>query len=56
MNAANEKVRARFNLGHLKATKVGVLWEGRTVTLSEGVFEDDFESFGVHVYRLVVGR
>ena len=53
VNAANEKVRARFNLGPLKATKVGVSWEGRTVALSHGTFEDDFEPFGVHVYRLV---
>ena len=45
VNAANEKVRARFNLGHLKATKVGVSWEGRTVAISQGVFEDDFEPF-----------
>ena len=56
VNAANEKVRARFNLGPLKATKVGVSWEGRTVAFSHGVFEDHFEPFGVHVYRLVVSR
>ena len=56
VNAANEKVRARFRIGPLKATKVGVSWEGRTVALSQGVFEDDFEPFGVHVYRLVVSR
>ena len=56
VNAANEKVRARFNLGPLKVAKVGVSWEGRTVAFSHGVFEDDFEPFGVHVYRLVVGR
>ena len=53
VNAANEKVRARFNLGSVKAAKVGVSWEGRTVALSHGVFEDDFEPFGVHVYRIV---
>ena len=53
VNAANEKVRARFNLGHLKVMKIGVSWEGRTVALSQGSFEDDFEPFGVHVYRLV---
>ncbi len=56
VNAANEKVRARFNLGPVKAAKVGVSWEGRTVALSQGVFEDDFEPFGVHVYKLVVSR
>ena len=56
VNAANEKVRARFRLGELKATKVGVSWEKRTLPISQGVFEDDFESFGVHVYRLVVSR
>ena len=56
VNAANEKVRARFDLGPLKATKVGVSWEGRTVAFSHGTFEDDFEPFGVHVYRLVVSR
>ena len=50
VNAANVKVRARFNLGGLKAKKAVVSWEGRTVAILGGVFEDDFEPFGVHVY------
>jgi hypothetical protein len=28
-----------------------VAWEKRSVALSDGVFEDSFDSFGVHVYR-----
>jgi hypothetical protein len=28
-----------------------VAWEKRSVALSDGVFEDSFDPFGVHVYR-----
>ena len=50
VNAANVKVRARFNLGGLKAKEAVVSWEGRTVAISHSMFEDDFGPFGVHVY------
>ncbi|MBQ3097012.1 MAG: hypothetical protein IJC66_02550, partial [Kiritimatiellae bacterium] len=52
VNAMNEKVRARFRLDVAKTAKVSVVWERREIKMSEGVFDDDFEPFGVHVYRL----
>jgi hypothetical protein len=52
VNAMNEKVRARFRLGVAKTAKVSVVWERREIEMSGGVFDDDFEPFGVHVYRL----
>ncbi|MBE6397348.1 MAG: hypothetical protein E7046_10120 [Lentisphaerae bacterium] len=50
---ARREVRARFRLDVTKTAKVSVAWEQREIKLSEGVFDDDFEPFGVHVYRLV---
>ena len=55
VNAAAESVRARFRLG-LRAAKGRVFWERREVALANGVFEDDFDAFGVHVYRFVDQR
>ncbi len=51
VNAAPEPVRARFRLGVRTAT-AHVEWEDRDVSLKGGVFEDDFDVLGVHVYRL----
>ncbi len=56
VNAVNEPVRARFRIGGVKASTVGVAWERRELKMAGGAFEDDFEPFGVHVYRLVVSR
>ena len=56
VNAVNEPVRARFRIGGVKASTVGVAWERREIKMAGGAFEDDFEPFGVHVYRLVVSR
>ena len=50
VNAAPEKVRARFRIDDVTG-KVEVMRENRSVTCSGGVLEDDFEPFGVHVYR-----
>jgi hypothetical protein len=53
VNAADKPVRASFNLkGFVSDRAHGrVAWEKRSVALSDGVFEDSFDSFGVHVYR-----
>ena len=55
VNAAPEPVRARFRLGVRTAT-AQVEWERRNVSLKGGVFEDDFDALGVHVYRLKENR
>ena len=55
VNATTARVRARFRLG-LRAAKGQVFWERREVPLASGVFEDDFDAFGVHVYRFVEQR
>jgi hypothetical protein len=52
VNAMNEKVTARVRLGDAKSAKVSVVRERREIEMSGGVFDDDFEPFGVHVYRL----
>ena len=51
VNAAYEKVRARFRLKGVDSV-AEVQREGRTVRCANGVLEDDFEPFGVHVYCL----
>ena len=54
VNAVNEPVRARFRISGVKAATVGVAWERRELKMAGGAFEDDFEPFGVHVYRVTV--
>ena len=50
VNAVDEKVRARIvRCGG--SAKVRVAWEHREIDMADGAFEDDFEPFGVHVYR-----
>ena len=50
VNAVDEKVRARFvRCGG--SAKVRVACEHREIDMADGAFEDDFEPFGVHVYR-----
>lgn len=51
VNAAPEPVRARFRPG-VRAATAKVAWEHRDVTLEDGAFEDDFDAFAVHVYRM----
>jgi len=49
------QTRARFALqGVSGPTSVEVLGEQRTLGLKEGVFEDDFPSWGVHLYRIAL--
>jgi hypothetical protein len=45
--------RTRFPVRGVTGPKnVEVLGESRTLTLQDGVFEDDFASWGVHLYRI----
>jgi hypothetical protein len=49
------QTRARFAVQGLSGPKsVEVLGEQRTVDLKDGVFEDDFPSWGVHLYRMAL--
>ncbi len=52
VNAAPEPVRARFRLG-ARGKAASVAWEGRSVAVKGGAFEDDFDALGVHVYRII---
>ena len=53
VNAAPAKVRATFALpAGTAAGDAEVLWENRRVTVAGGSFDEAFESFAVHVYRL----
>jgi len=48
------QTRARFTLRDLSGPKsVEVLGEQRTLDSKDGAFEDDFPSWGVHLYRIV---
>ena len=49
VNAVRHPVRAKFTLPD-KCSGVTVLWENRLVPCQGNAFEDDFASFGVHVY------
>lgn len=52
VNACPESVRARFRLPDLPAPATAtVMHENRTVTLQDGLLEDDFAPFAVHVYK-----
>jgi hypothetical protein len=47
------RTRARFTVAGLAGSRpVEVLGESRTLTSDEGVFEDDFGVWGVHLYRI----
>ena len=49
------QTHARFAVQGLSGPKsVEVLGEQRTVDLKDGVFEDDFPSWGVHLYRMAL--
>ncbi len=50
----NAPARATFTLRDLpeETARAEVLGENRTVTVRDGVFEDDFAAYDVHLYRL----
>ncbi len=53
----NAPTRGRFSLDGLgEVERVEVLWEGREVRAEGGRFEDAFEPYDVHVYRMKPGR
>jgi len=47
-----ESTRATFTVAEGKEGSVEVIGEGRTVSMSGGKFEDGFEGYGVHLYRM----
>lgn len=55
VNASKEAVSVRIDT-RLGAATADVLWEDRRLAVRGGCFEDDFEPFGVHVYRLDVTK
>jgi hypothetical protein len=53
---ADAATTASFSLNDLSdGSQVEVIGEGRAVTVSEGVFEDDFAPYDVHLYRIPAG-
>jgi hypothetical protein len=53
----NAPTRGEFSLVGLgEVERVEVLWEGREVRVEGGRFEDAFEPYDVHAYRMKVGR
>jgi hypothetical protein len=50
------QTQTRFSVQGLSGSKaVEVLGEKRTLESKDGVFEDDFQSWGVHLYRIGTG-
>jgi hypothetical protein len=42
-----------FTLSRIPATATAeVIGEGRTLNVSNGVFQDNFQSYGVHLYKV----
>ena len=55
VNASPERIRVRFVLPDAEAARsADVRWEGRAVPVADGAFEEDFEGFGVHVYKVAL--
>jgi hypothetical protein len=52
VSMANGATTATFSLSGLDGARVEVLGEARDVVASEGVFEDDFAPYDVHLYRV----
>ena len=50
MNGSASK--PRFAIEGSDATKADVVGEDRSVTIRQGVFEDSFEGYGVHIYKI----
>ncbi len=47
---------ARFTLKGVKSGSVEVIDEGRTIKVAGGAFEDAFEPWGVHLYRIATKK
>jgi hypothetical protein len=50
----NKLSTARFAISGLATAQADVIDEGRTVKVSGGVLEDDFDGYGVHLYKIPV--
>jgi hypothetical protein len=50
MNSSASK--PRFAIKDFDATKATVIGEDRSVTITQGMFEDSFEGYGVHIYKM----
>jgi hypothetical protein len=48
----NSPATARITVRDGQGTRVRVLGENRSVALTHGVFEDQFEGYGVHLYQI----
>ena len=48
----NEKTVARFTAQGIDGAEVSVLEEDRKITARDGIFEDAFEGYGVHLYKI----
>jgi hypothetical protein len=51
-NMREEAVSARIKLGPDAAEEATVLDEDRTIKIADGAFEDRFDGYQVHIYRL----
>jgi hypothetical protein len=51
-NMEKRRGQVRFDVAGRKEGRVIPLDEDRSITLSEGIFEDSFEPYGIHIYRL----
>ena len=52
VNMKGQPTRGRFTLANAGNAKAEVLGEKRAISVTNGVFEDDFEGWGVHLYRI----
>ncbi|OGG46408.1 MAG: hypothetical protein A3F84_25705 [Candidatus Handelsmanbacteria bacterium RIFCSPLOWO2_12_FULL_64_10] len=51
------QTRATFTVSGVPSNAMAeALGEGRRLPLREGTFDDDFEPYGVHLYRIRVNR
>jgi hypothetical protein len=48
----NSASKTNFAIKGSGATKAAVIGEDRSVTITDGVFEDSFEDYGVHIYKI----
>ena len=49
----NSASKPRFAIKDLNATSAVVIGEDRSVTITHGVFEDLFDGYGVHIYKIL---
>jgi hypothetical protein len=48
----NSPSQPRFTLERLNVTEAVVVGENRNLTITRGVFEDEFSGYGVHIYEI----